>query len=574
VRLVVCGLVLAVACTPADIRDFADAGPDAAAPGGDEDAAVDGGAQGPSCLTVCGPSASCVPAEGAASCMCVPGFSPAASGDCAPLLSALSVTPGALLMPLSASETRYDVSVPPAVGRVSWLAQAPSSATLRLGGVELSAGQAVELPAPAAGELELTASAGGAARVYALSVDRSGAERYLKPASPQADGYFGYVVSLEGDRMAVGAPGEDSHGAVYVLERDASGVWKQATRLAAELPGVNGRFGFSVSLSGSRLAVGAKWDPAGGLAAGAAYVFERDAGGTWNEVKLQAPQPMASERFGHHVSLDGDLLAVGAPHSENSGTVVNDRHEGSVYVYRRESGGWVLDERLTASNGDLYDYFGNTVALSGSILYVGAILEDSGGNPVDDSATSSGAVYVLRRSESGDWIEEDYLKAATPRANSFFGHSIAVRGNRVAIGALEEPGPGEVREVGAVYLFDRQESGEHLPIGALKPPGALPAFARFGSSVALDEAGEVLVVGSDETSVRAGQAHVFRYAGGSSWEAMGSLKSSNGEFGDIFGGAVAISQGRVAVGAFREDGQSGAPANNGASASGATYVFE
>ncbi|MEO1303052.1 MAG: integrin [Myxococcota bacterium] len=100
-------------------------------------------------------------------------------------------------------------------------------------------------------------------------------EAYLKPSSGEAGDLFGRSLGLSftGDRLSVGAPGQDEggpgvdvdraetrfadSGAAYVFQRQQS-VWSEVNFVKASNPGPDDRFGTSVSVSsnGEVLAVG------------------------------------------------------------------------------------------------------------------------------------------------------------------------------------------------------------------------------------------------------------------------------------------------------------------------------
>ena len=150
-------------------------------------------------------------------------------------------------------------------------------------------------------------------------------------------------------------------------------------------------FGVSVAVSGDTAVVGALQEDDGGADAGAAYVFRRDQGGTdnWGEVtKLTASDAQASDQFGYRVAVSGDTAVVGA-WAEDAGGV----NAGAAYVFRRDEGGadnWGQVTKLTASDAQAGDAFGNSVAVSGDTAIVGAPLEDAEGSDV-------GAAYVFQQ---------------------------------------------------------------------------------------------------------------------------------------------------------------------------------
>lgn len=107
------------------------------------------------------------------------------------------------------------------------------------------------------------------------------------------------------------------------------------------------------------------------------------------------------------VAFAGDDLLVGEPD--------NHYRPGVVYVYRRdESGDWTEAEQLVASDADLFDGFGASLAVDGDVLTVGALRQNGG----------SGAVYVFGRRD-GRWIETARLTADDAVSADRFGASVA-----------------------------------------------------------------------------------------------------------------------------------------------------
>ena len=100
-------------------------------------------------------------------------------------------------------------------------------------------------------------------------------------------------------------------------------------KLTASDGAANDFFGFSVSLSGDRALVAAIRDDDLGTDSGSAYVFERQGDGTWLEVaKLTASDGAAVDYFGVSVSLSGDRALVGACCDDDLGD-----NSGSAYIF-------------------------------------------------------------------------------------------------------------------------------------------------------------------------------------------------------------------------------------------------
>ena len=238
-----------------------------------------------------------------------------------------------------------------------------------------------------------------------------------------ADG-FGTSVAVSGSVAIVGsylahAPDLDQ-GAAYVYRHD--GVqWIEEQKLIASDAEAYDAFGVAVAIDGNTLVVGAHRDDDDGFDAGAAYVFQHD-GNTWLEqVKLTAPDGASMDTFGMTVAISADVIVVGSMWDDDNGD-----DSGSVYVYRRSGGSWSFEQKLTALDGESYDNFGHVVAVDGDVIAIGAYADD-------DGEFGAGAVYVFRF-EGGAWIEEQKLIASDPDLYDTLGDSIDVQGDLIAAG--------------------------------------------------------------------------------------------------------------------------------------------
>lgn len=342
--------------------------------------------------------------------------------------------------------------------------------------------------------------------VYIFTSTESGwsQEAYIKASNAVTGDLFGHSVSLSasGNLLAIGAPGvipkplEPSQhtGATFIFARKNNLGWTEQARVTASNADNGDRFGVSVSLAGDgkTLAIGADneaccifsatvIDPTnnGGWRAGAAYVFTND-NSTWSEqAYIKASNYEGTDFFGSSVSLsaDGNTLAVGAP-AEDSDINSNGDPEykavidsGAAYIFTRQNRDWSEQAYIKASNHGFTDRFGEQVALSadGKTLAIGAPNEDSNGkafsgNPNDNSAANSGAVYILRNTEAG-W-QETYVKAIGGARGDAFGKSVALSydGETLAVGAIAESSKSTgvstnnqastgAASAGAVYLY-------------------------------------------------------------------------------------------------------------------------
>ncbi len=443
---------------------------------------------------------------------------------------------------------------------------------------------------------------------------------------------FGISVSLDGTRLAVGASRDDGQagilmdaGQVFLFNFSDSNFSSGSVEAIIGSGYTSGKnfdqtleqsdtFGTAVSLDGNRLAVGATGDDASGSPgtaddSGAVYLYlfsdevfsdgrlEATLGSGYSGGKNLSVSLGSSDLFGSSVSLDGNRLAVGVSDDDGSGNSTSDG--GAVYLYSfsdSEFTGGSLEAIIGADYAggknlnqalDNLDNFGSAVSLDGMRLAVGAPSDRGSGN----GGFNTGAVYlytftdtVFSNASLASTIGLDYAGAndvdQSLDSNDFFGSSVSLDGTRLAVGSTGDSGSGNaVASSGAVYLFtfsDSSFSGGSLEgtIGSDYTGGnninqSLDASDGFGQSVSLD--GTRLAVGStgDSGSGNAlstsGAVYLYTFtdtsfSDGSLQATLGSGYSGGKNFdqtldsGDFFGQSVSLDGIRLAVGARQDDG--------------------
>lgn len=350
-----------------------------------------------------------------------------------------------------------------------------------------------------------------------------------------APAYLGNASNVSADDVLVGRR----------LSSESLDHMKQAKWLPDD--GVSSaRFGFSVAIDGDTAVVGAR----GEVNQGSAYVFVRDGASWTQQAKLMIGDSTPGDNFGYSVAVSGDTALVGAFLGKNNGKMT-----GAAYVFTRSNGTWKQQEKLLASDGDGFDLFGESVALSGDTALVGAF---------QAGQVKAGEVYVFVRS-SDTWIEQAKLWAKDGVSADNFGISIALSGDTVIVGADAVGAQGEAS--GAAYVFVRE--GQSWTEQAKVFASDKGAHKFFGNPVAIS--GDTAVVGTylgNGQALSSGAAYLFA-RNGTTWTEQKKLTASDGASGDGFGISVAISGGTVAVGAFNALDDSGKGAN-----SGAAYIFQ
>jgi hypothetical protein len=199
----------------------------------------------------------------------------------------------------------------------------------------------------------------------------------LTPSDGAAGDWFGYSATISGDYAIVGAHCDDDRGdysgSAYIFKRDGT-TWSQQAKITASDGAAGNHFGCSASISGDYVIVGALGADNSGASSGA-YIFKRD-GTTWNQqAKITASDSAAGDHFGYSASISGDYVIVGAWGYGESGD-----HSGSAYIYKRDGTTWSQQAKITASDGAEADWFGCSAAISGDYAIVGDIFDDDHGS--------------------------------------------------------------------------------------------------------------------------------------------------------------------------------------------------
>ena len=255
---------------------------------------------------------------------------------------------------------------------------------------------------------------------------------------------FGGSVSLDGNVAVIGAPFDDDagsdSGSAYVFRWDGTS-WSQEAKLVASDGAAGDAFGHSISISGNAIIVAAVAANAPRNNSGAAYIFRHD-GTSWSqEAKLVASDGDVNDRFGFSASIDGNTAVAGADHAGQGGGTKNAK--GAAYVFLWDGTSWSEEAKLTASDGAKEDEYGDSVGISGELVVVGARMADAG-------ATDTGAAYVYQRSGTV-WTEENKLTASDAALGDFFGETVSINGTTVLVGAPRDDDAGSASGAVYVY---------------------------------------------------------------------------------------------------------------------------
>ena len=274
------------------------------------------------------------------------------------------------------------------------------------------------------------------------------------PLTPQQNERHGHAVAIDGTTIAVGSdnynqPNGVTNGGrvvVYELAEGSTDHWVESQSISPAGLVQTSRFGSSVSIKGNTLIVGAPGDNAvSGGTSGAAYLYTRNSVNPkqWDFVaKLVPATPTSTSGFGVSVFTDDISLAVGAQRETFTGL---STQTGVVYVYRRNlpgTGAWMTGSPVRiappASVGS-FSQFGVSVSIKDDLLHVAA--NRFPGGPTFNTGPKRGAVFLYaREAQSQQWTYRVTLTKSNPQDNEEFGTSLAVRTPFVVGGAFAREG--------------------------------------------------------------------------------------------------------------------------------------
>lgn len=359
-----------------------------------------------------------------------------------------------------------------------------------------------------------------------------------------ADAAFGRSMSVDGDTVFIGCP-NDGSGSVYVYKR-VSGALQFVQKLKPNDGAPGDSFGVSISIDGTTAIIGSCCDGDLGIASGSSYFFQ-NAGGVWSQIqKVTASDGKAADLFGSSVALQGDTAVVGAYLHDSIG---NDA--GATYVFVRSGQTWVQSQKLTASDLEIGDRFGQKVLLKNGTLVIASTQDD-------DFGPTSGSAYIFAKA-GGSWIQKQKLTPPDLGQMSYpnFGQKMSITSDTLMISAFDGTNGS-----GRVYVFNDSQ-GSWVQTQRIDAPEWQPN-AGFPASISISGDTAVIGYGGSDNGAQSGAAFVYRRVG-SLWSKTQKLLPSDGDSLDAFGAEIAVDGNHAVIGAPGDE--------HGTTGGGSAYSF-
>ena len=343
---------------------------------------------------------------------------------------------------------------------------------------------------------------------------------------------FGYSVSISGDNVLIGAPLDKTNGAsVGQAHLFSASTGTQLQTFNDPTISTGDQFGYSVSISGNNVLIGAPFDDTNGVNVGQAHLFSASTGAllkTFND-----PAVTNSDYFGFSVAVSGDNVLIGSPLDNTNGA-----EAGQAHLFSASTG--ALLQTFNAPAVTSSDLFGYSVSISGDNVLIGAPYNDTSGANVGQAHLFSASTGALLQTFSDPTIT----------SNDLFGFSVSVSDDNVLIGSPFD-GQVNVGNAGQAYLFS-------AATGALLQTFDNPTIStvdQFGYSVSVS--GDNVLIGSplDGTNgANVGQAHLFSASTGGLSQ---TFNDPTVTIRDQFGLSVSVSDDNVLIGAPSDDTNGG-----------------
>jgi hypothetical protein len=299
---------------------------------------------------------------------------------------------------------------------------------------------------------------------------------------------FGNSVSISGNYAIVGADQDDvgantNQGSVSIYQFNGTN-WVLMQKITDPSGSSFDNFGISVSISGNYAIIGASNDDFGVNADQGSVSIYQLTGGSWVLMqKITDATGAASDFFGNSVCISGNYVIVGA-YADDIGVNLN---QGSASIYQLTGGSWILMQKITDASIDAYDFFGNSVSISGNYVIVGASADDIGANLNQGSAS----IYQLK---GGIWVLIQKITDPTGAANDSFGFSVSISGNYVIVGAYNDAIGTNTDTQGSVTIYQRVGLGWQKVQYVTDPGGNIGD--HFGWAVGFDGVSKRFIIGA------------------------------------------------------------------------------
>jgi len=319
------------------------------------------------------------------------------------------------------------------------------------------------------------------------------------------------------------------------------------SKIVASDGDIDDRFGKSVALSNNWLVIGANRDDDSGDNSGSIYLYEYENSEIISEHKIIPYDGDDNDYFGKALALDGQWLAVTSLYDD-----INGEKSGSAYIYKLEDNQWNFHSKLDPDDGAPLDRFGYSIDIHDDTIVIGSVYDD-------DYGQNSGSVYVYELNDD-IWTFKSKLNSVYQLEEDFFGVSVAVHGNIIAVGSVYDDNGGN--NAGSVSIF-KNENNTWIEYSILTATDSQD-YDFFGNAIDLNN--QRLAIGAfHDDNIYQNSGSVYIYNINENIEFSYKISAYDESINDNFGQSISIYENFLAAGSINDD--------NGTN-SGALYIYE
>jgi len=367
-----------------------------------------------------------------------------------------------------------------------------------------------------------------------LAIDNLKEQLVSPPSQITEEIFFGSSVAISDQYAIIGSKSDNQAitmgGSACIYEKN-DGKWVFIQKFVGSNPHKNDYLGGSVAVSGNFVFAGAQGYDYDEIYKdmGIVYVYQRQESGDWIQTQTLAPDSIDdSHKFGCAMATSNMQIIVGA--------YGNSNESGKAFLFELENDQWIQRQCLTPEIPDIGGRFGIAVDIDNDYIIVGAYL----------GYDYQGAAYIYQKQES-DWKQIELFKSPVLDQISHFGYAVSINDHYAAVGSKSERQVANIRNTGAVYVYQRNENTwEQMP-KLLEDD--LQKDDKFGVSLALE--GNILAVGGtklDSNIENSGAVNIYRIEE-NSFTFLRKIAAQQPHFEDYYASSLAMTHDMILIGA-------------------------
>ncbi len=287
-------------------------------------------------------------------------------------------------------------------------------------------------------------------------------------------------------------------------------------------------FAYAVATDGLYTIIGVPREDTLHSNSGAAYLYKKLYNGTHTLIsKLKAPIPSANANFGNSVAIDGNYILVGAE---------NEDFNGEAYLFKKDSDTFVtlfMDNNRTQN-----DKFANAVSMSGDYIVIGADHTNIG------TFIHAGNATLFKKDANGTIRPIGILSSPAYQDNNFFGKSVSIDGNFIVVGSTKNA-RGDSK--GQAYLYKIDQNSSKNPIRRIKSIEAQDGVNDDNFSSCVSISGDYIAIGAPNNDEK-GSVYIFEKNGNDVTQ-MTKIQVHDVTSNALFGSSVSLKGDYLLIGA-------------------------